>query len=77
LGKTVHFLQRRYRHPRHNSAKKSGETRSAAPFAALRTGQILFEIALEQALEGLAVAGFIAGHLVHGVVNGVQTNLTF
>ena len=33
---------------------------------------LLTEVPLEQALEGLAVAGFIARHLMHGVVNRVE-----
>lgn len=35
----------------------------------------LAEVALQQALEGLAVSRFVAGHLVHGVVDGVQVVL--
>ena len=35
----------------------------------------LFEVAVEQALERLAVAGFVAGHLVHGVVDCVEAQL--
>ena len=35
----------------------------------------LAEVALQQALESLAVAGLVAGHLVHGVVDGVQVQL--
>ena len=35
----------------------------------------LAEVALQQALKGLAVAGLVAGHLVDGVVDGVQVEL--
>ena len=35
----------------------------------------LAEVALQQALESLAVAGLVASHLVDGVVDGVQTQL--
>ena len=38
-------------------------------------GFILLEVALQQTLEGAAVTGFVAGHLVHGVVDGVQVQL--
>ncbi len=31
------------------------------------------EVTLQQALKRLAVTGFVAGHLMHGVVDGVQT----
>ncbi len=34
---------------------------------------ILFEIAVEQAFERLAVASLVASHLVHGVVDGVKS----
>ena len=37
--------------------------------------QVLAEITSQQTLEGLAVAGLVAGHLVHGVVNGIQAQL--
>ena len=33
---------------------------------------LLSEIPLQQPLERLAVTGFVAGHLVHGVVDGIQ-----
>ena len=33
---------------------------------------LLPEIPLQQAGESLAVPGFVAGHLVHGVVDGIQ-----
>ena len=33
---------------------------------------LLPEIPLQQALEGFAVPGFVASHLMHGVVDGVQ-----
>ena len=36
---------------------------------------LLAEITLEQPLERLAVAGFVARHLMHGVVDGVQVQL--
>ena len=35
----------------------------------------LAEVALQQALESLAVTGLVASHLVHGVVDGVQVQL--
>ena len=35
----------------------------------------LAEVALQQALESLAVAGLVASHLVDGVVDGVQAVL--
>ena len=36
---------------------------------------LLAEVALQQAFESLAVAGLIAGHFMHGVVDGVQVQL--
>ena len=33
---------------------------------------LLAEVALQQAFESLAVAGFVAGHFMHGVMDGVQ-----
>ena len=33
------------------------------------------EVALQQALQSLAVAGLVAGHLMDGVVDGVQVVL--
>ena len=36
---------------------------------------ILAEVALQQAFESLAVAGFVAGHFMHGVMDGIQTQL--
>ena len=33
---------------------------------------LLPEVTVKQALERLAVPGFVAGHLVHGVVDGIQ-----
>ena len=33
---------------------------------------LLPEVAVQQALEGLAVAGLVAGHFMDGVVDGVQ-----
>ena len=38
-------------------------------------GRKLAEVALQETLKGLAVAGLVAGHLVHGVVDGVQVQL--
>ena len=38
-------------------------------------GFILLEVALQQALEGAAMTGLVAGHLVHGVVDGVEAVL--
>ena len=35
-------------------------------------GFLLAEVALEQTLKGLAVAGLVAGHLVHGVMDRVE-----
>ena len=35
----------------------------------------LLEVTLQQALESLAVAGLVAGHLMYGVVDGVQVQL--
>ena len=35
----------------------------------------LAEVALQQALEGLAVAGLVPGHLVDSVMDGVQVQL--
>ena len=35
----------------------------------------LAKVTLQQALEGLAVTGLVAGHLVDGVVDGVQVQL--
>ena len=37
--------------------------------------KLLAEVALEQALERLAVTGLVAGHLVDGIVDGVQVVL--
>ena len=36
---------------------------------------LLPEVAVQQTLKGLAVAGLVAGHLVDGVVDGVQVVL--
>ena len=36
---------------------------------------LLGEVALQQALESLAVTGLVAGHLMDGVVNGVKAVL--
>ena len=33
---------------------------------------LLAEVALQQALEGAAMSGFVTGHFMHGVVDGVQ-----
>ena len=33
---------------------------------------LLAEVALEQAFKRLAVAGLVAGHFVHGVMDGVE-----
>ena len=33
---------------------------------------LLAEVALQQAFERLAVAGFVAGHFMHGVMDGVE-----
>jgi hypothetical protein len=35
----------------------------------------VLEVALQEAFEGFAMAGFVSGHLVHGVVDGVVTQL--
>ena len=35
-------------------------------------GFLLAEVAVQQTLERLAVTGFVAGHLVDGVVDGIQ-----
>ena len=35
----------------------------------------LFEVAVEQTLKGFAVAGLVAGHFVHGVVDRVVAQL--
>ena len=32
----------------------------------------LAEVALQQAFESLAMAGFVAGHFMHGIMDGVQ-----
>ena len=34
--------------------------------------ELLAEVALQQAFESLAVAGFVACHFMHGVMDGVQ-----
>ena len=34
----------------------------------------LAKVALEQAGESLAVAGLVAGHLVHGVMDGIEAS---
>ena len=39
-----------------------------------RKRRLLAEVAVEQTLEGLAVAGFVAGHLVHGVMASISTS---
>ena len=36
---------------------------------------LLAEVALQQAFESLAVSGFVAGHFMHGVVDGVEVQL--
>ena len=38
-------------------------------------GKLLAEVAVQQTLEGLAVAGFVARHLVHGVMDRVEVVL--
>ena len=35
----------------------------------------LAEVALQQAIESLAVAGFILAHFVHGIMHGIVTQL--
>ena len=55
--------------------QRDGEKRSGRSPAAShmdRGAEESAEVALQQTLEGLAVAGLVAGHLVHGVVDGVQ-----
>ena len=37
--------------------------------------ELLAEVALQQAFESLAVAGLVAGHFMHGVVDGVEIQL--
>ena len=37
--------------------------------------ELLAEVALQQAFEGLAVSGFVAGHFMHGVMDGVEVEL--
>ena len=37
--------------------------------------ELLAEVALQQAFESLAMAGFIAGHFMHGDMDGVQIQL--
>ena len=39
------------------------------------TARLLAEVALEQSGEGTAVTGLVAGHLVDGVMDGVQVEL--
>ena len=34
--------------------------------------ELLAEVALQQAFESLAVSGFVAGHFMHRVVDGIQ-----
>ena len=41
----------------------------------LGTIRLLAEVAVQQASESLAVAGLVAGHLMDGVVDGVQVEL--
>ena len=36
---------------------------------------LLVEVALQQAFERLAMAGFVTGHLMHGIMDSVQIQL--
>ena len=57
-----------------DTAKKRGERTSLSSFKkpVLARFCLLAEVAVQQTLEGLAVAGFVAGHFMDGVVDGVQ-----
>ena len=63
----------------HNGAvthQKRGEQVSPSPSKSAEiVVKILAEVPLQQALEGLAVACLVAGHLVDGVMDGVQVLL--
>ena len=51
------------------------EMRKSGHFAHSSHLDILTEVALQEAFESLAVAGFIPRHFMHGVVDGVQVQL--
>ena len=36
---------------------------------------LLAEVALQQAFKGFSMSGFVAGHFMHGVVDGVEVQL--
>ena len=58
------------------TAQKERESVSRFPLKqCLLIGVFLAEVALQQALESLAVAGLVAGHLVDGVVDSIQVQL--
>ena len=55
-----------------------GDSLKSLDFAgnvAAATGGLLGEVALQQAFKSLAMAGFIAGHFVDGVVDSVEVQL--
>ena len=57
----------------YNHQRKRGRGNSASPSAFLDFRRFLSaEVSLQQAGEGLAVSGLVPGHLVDGVVDGVQ-----
>ena len=62
-------------HPGGRNAKKEGEDMPSPSRKAYLIRFQLAEVALQQALESLAMAGLVAGHLVHGVMDGVQVQL--
>ena len=63
----------------HNGAAEAQKEREqVSPFPLKKCLFMRFQLAevtLQQALESLAVAGLVARHLMHGVVDGVQVQL--
>ena len=55
------------------TAKRGSGICSASPQKDLFSGELCAEVAFQQTGEGFAVAGFVAGHFVNGVVDGVET----
>ena len=53
--------------------KKRDDPHQSHPTKSLKYQWFLLpEISLQQALEGFAVAGFVTGHFMHGVVDGIE-----
>ena len=54
---------------------QSGSSELLRTVSRLLAALAFAEVAVEQALEGLAVTGFVAGHFMNGVMNGVEVRL--